>query len=69
MRDAVEEFPDFGLLASGKLFLQGLLDSVDDQRGPEVEIAHEPAQSQFVDQGRDDIGHACQNQQQGQNEA
>ena len=67
--DAVEEFHDLDLLAGRKLFLQRLLDGVGDQRRAHVEIAHEPAQSQLIDQRRDDVGDAGQNQHQGQDEA
>ena len=62
--DAGEEGADLGLLACRQLFLQRFLDGIGDQRGADVEVAHEPFQRQLVDQRRHRIGNASQHQHQ-----
>ncbi len=67
--DAVEVFQDLDPLAGRQQLHQRFLNGVGDQRRAAVQVVHEPAQGQSVDQRGDGIGDACQNQHQGQDEA
>ena len=67
--NAGEKCTDLGLLASGQLFLQRLLDRVGDQFCAYIHIAHKPFEGQLIDQWGHGIGNARQCQQQRKNEA
>jgi hypothetical protein len=51
------------------VILQRFLQGIGDQFGADVEVPHEPAQRQLIDQRHDGIGDRRQRQNEGKNEA
>ncbi|HNL88787.1 MAG TPA: hypothetical protein PKH05_06955 [Nitrospira sp.] len=63
LRNAIEEFADLPLAACGKPFFQRIVHGIGDQGRANVEIAHEPAQSEMIDEMTGAVGDQRQGDQ------